>query len=201
MHQLSRGRQQGWNIVELSIALGVIFAVMGMLIVVIDPTDRYREARNARRREEAYAILNAVLLKEKDDIEAYRGEAPALLDLDESTAQVIARRLGSGTCTHGLKTTPTCPGAVHAGLKLPETGHDCFVLLDDDRYNKVGLVTRFLLSIPIDPSRFLPSVTHQIQGLPLGNSNTGYYINRGPLGNLEVGACQPELGQLIREVR
>jgi hypothetical protein len=201
MHQLPRHNQRGWNGVELTISFGVIFAVMGMLIWVIVPMDRYRDARNVRRREESYAILNAVLLKEKDDVEPYRGEAPARLDRDGTTAQIIVRRVGNDTCTHGLATTPTCPGAVKAGLRLVETGHDCLVTLDDDRYNKVGLVTRYLLSMPIDPSRFLPSVTHQIQGPPLSSGNSGYYINRGELGNLEVGACQPELGQLIREVR
>jgi hypothetical protein len=194
--------QRGWTGTELSISFGIIFAVMGMFIWVVVPTDRYRDARDARRREDAYAVLNAMLLKEKDEVEAYRGEAAAPLDDDATTAQVIVRRLGDGTCQHGLKSTPTCPGAVKSGLRLSTYGQGCFVLLDDDRYNAKGLVNRYLLSLPIDPSaHFTSSLQRTIQGLPLGGANTGYYINRGAEGRLEVGACQPEMSPVIREIR
>lgn len=197
-----RRGERGWTGVELSISFGVIFAVMGMLIWVVVPTDRYRDARNARRREDSYAVLNAMLLKEKDDVERYGGEAAAPLDANPATAQVIVRRLGNGTCRRGLGTTPTCPGAVKAGLRLSTFGHGCFVLLDDDRYNAKGLVTRYLLSLPTDPAaHFASSLQQYIPGLPLGDGNSGYYINRGEGGRLEVGACHPEMGQLVSEIR
>jgi|GEM_PF-1267195 hypothetical protein len=189
----------GWSAPELLVAFGVIFAVLFGLVLAIVPSDRYRDSRNARRQEEVYSLLNAILLKEKDDVAAYRGEPPALIDDDPATAQVLVRRIGDDTCGRGRTTTPACPGAEKAGLTVPTDGNRCLVLLDDDRYNNRGLVTNYLLALPIDPSA--PGTVAGVGGKPLGNGNTGYYVNRSPGDRLEVGACQPEMGRLIQVER
>ena len=189
---------EGWTGFELVVAAALICALMLFFIWVIVPVDRYREARNAARLAESNSLLHAILLKQYDDGEDYRGEPPDFLDDDPTSAQILVRQPGRATCVPGLATTPTCPGAVRVGLRLPTRGQTCLVTLDDNRFNAVGLSTKYLLGIPIDPSGPGADPNHPIAGLPLGENNTGYYVNRGPGELLEVGACQPELGKIIR---
>jgi hypothetical protein len=197
----NRFSEHGWSSVEILASVAVIFGMITALIWVVIPFDRYREARNARRSTECYSLLNAILLRETDDRARFYGETYAPIDRDPVTAQIIARTIDDASCAPGDADTPTCPGAAAAGLTMPDRGWSCLTLLDDGRINKEGLVNRYLLSLPIDPAGSTANPLRYIQGLPLGNNNTGYYVNRGEGGRLEVGACHPEMGVLIREKR
>jgi hypothetical protein len=194
-------RQRGWSGAEIIIGTGLIFAFIFGLVWVVIPFDRYRDSRNARRSVECYSMLHAILMMESDKGTQYWGESEAPVDRDSGTAQIIVRNLDDVTCSPRRLTTPTCPGAERVGLKLPQAEWGCVTMLDDARYNDVGLVNRYLKSLPLDPSGPGMSEVQYIQGMPIGNGNTGYYINRSEGGRVEIGACHPEMGEIIRETR
>jgi hypothetical protein len=193
--------EQGWSGAEIIIGTGGIFVFILAMVWVIIPFDRYRDSRNAKRSAECYSLLHAVLMMQSDQVATYWGESEAPIDQDPETAQIIVHNLNGVTCSPKRTTTPTCPGAERSGLKLSGQEWSCLTMLDNGRIDGIGLVSRYLLDLPIDPAGPGESRVQYIQGLPLGENNTGYYINRSEAGRLEVGACHPEMGELIREVR
>lgn len=177
----------------------LVFALL--LIAAIVPQERYKEARNTRRWEEVYSIVAAILLKEKDDGYVYYGEPAAPVDRDPTTAQVIVKNVKGLTCELWNRDAVACPGAETAGLSVSKTGADCVALLDDGKRNYEGLVKRYLSDLPVGPSGPGRGEDGRIYGHPLGAGNTGYYINRGSEGRIEVGACWPEQGVVISVAR
>jgi len=193
--------RDGFTLIELLVVIGIIGLLAAAILVAVSPLQRLRETRNSRRSSEAYSLLNAMLNKETDDRAQYDGDAVAEVDTDTNTAQVIVRTTAGATCTSGGATTPTCPGATGQGLTLNTSALTCLAQLDDNTVNATGLVDKYLVELPIDPIGVGGDPTTSTTDLPIGANNTGYYINRTDTGRIEVGACHPELGAIVRVKR
>ncbi len=193
--------RKGFTLIELLIVIGIIGLLASAILVAVAPLQRLRETRNARRAAEAYSILNAMLAKEADDKVPYDGDSVAPIDSNTTTAQVIVRSTAGVTCTSATATTPSCPGAIAAGLTVPSTSLDCVTQLDDGTVNTTGLVDKYLVELPIDPLGAGVDPETSTVDSPLGDGNTGYYINRTASGRIEIGACHPDLSAIIRVKR
>lgn len=196
-----RDRDGVFTFIEFLVVIGIIGLLASAIIVAVAPLQRFQETRNARRMTESYSILNAMLAKEAVDKVPYDGEAVAPIDANAATAQVIVRSTAGVTCASALATTPSCPGAVADGLKVPLTGLDCVAQLDDGSGNAVALVDKYLAELPVDPLGAGVDPEPSLVDSPLGAGNTGFYINRTASGRIEVGACHPDLGAVIRVER
>ncbi|HTM68264.1 MAG TPA: type II secretion system protein [Candidatus Binatia bacterium] len=192
---------KGFTLIELLVVIGIIGLLASAVLVAVAPLQRLRETRNARRAGEAYSLLNAMLNKEADDKVPYDGDTVAPIDNGPTTAQVIVRSTAGVTCTSATATTPSCPGATAAGLTVPTTNLDCVAQLDNGTVDVTGLVDKYLIELPIDPLGSGTDPETSIVDSPLGDGNTGYYINRTASGRVEVGACHPDLGAVIRVKR
>ncbi len=193
--------RKGFTLIELLIVIGIIGLLASAILVAVAPLQRLRETRNVRRAAEAYSILNAMLAKEADDKVPYDGDPVAKIDTNTTTAQVIVRSTAGATCTTATASTPSCPGAVTNGLTMPTTSLDCVAQLDDGTVNVDGLVDKYLVELPIDPLGDGVDPETSLVDSPLGDGNTGYYINRTASGRVEIGACHPDLGAIIRVKR
>ncbi|HTK04737.1 MAG TPA: type II secretion system protein [Candidatus Eisenbacteria bacterium] len=193
--------ERGFTLIELLVVIGIIGLLASAVLVAVAPLQRLRETRNARRSSEAYSVLNAMLNKEADDRIPYDGETVAPIDTSGTTAQVIVRSTAGVTCASATPTSPSCPGAVAAGLTLPTSNLDCVTQLDDGSVNTTALIDKYLIELPIDPLGSGTDPETTIVDSPLGDGNTGYYINRTTSGRIEVGACHPDLGAIIRVKR
>lgn len=193
--------KRGFTLIELLIVIGIMGLLAAAVLVAVAPLQRMREARNARRWAEVYSILNAMLDKEADDKVIYDGTVTAPFDTTSTTAQIIVRDTAGATCGIGLASTPTCP-SLPTVLTMRTTGLDCLAQMDDDNPdNDIGLVDEYLIELPIDPLGDGTDPTSSVTDLPLGENNTGYYINRTNSGRIEVGACYAELGKTVRVKR
>ena len=199
MRNTAQGR--GFTLIELLVVIGIIGLLASAVLVAVAPLQRLRETRNARRSGESYSLLNALLNKEADDRVPYDGETVAPIDVSGTTAQIIVRSTAGVTCTAATATTPSCPGATAQGLTIPTTALNCVVQLDDGTVNTTALVDKYMIELPIDPLGAGVDPQTAIVDSPLGDGNTGYYINRTASGRIEIGACHPDLGAVIRVKR
>ncbi len=116
--------KQGFTLIELLIVVVIVFILGAIIYVAIDPKTRFGDARNARRRSEVVAILNAVLKYQVDN----NGAMPAAIDAVTSTSQVL------GTDKTGCNLTCAATNTVSACADLTS-----------------ALVNDYLAAMPVDP--------------------------------------------------
>ena len=96
--------QYGFTLVEGLIVIVIIFILGGMLFAAAEPTAEIMDERDAVRRSEVVAILNAVLKYHSD-----YGVLPAGLDKDASKVQVLGTSATGCSLNCGATTaTDTC---------------------------------------------------------------------------------------------
>lgn len=124
---LHRSVHRGFTLIELLLVIGIITILAAIILVAVDPSKRFAQARDARRAGEVYSILNAILNYMSDNT----GSVPTGLDAVTATAQQI----GSGSSCN--------VGCSPAGTTLST----CLDLAD----SSVGLVDAYITSMPVDP--------------------------------------------------
>lgn len=119
-------QRKGFTLIELLIVIVIISILAAIIFVAVDPATRFADARDARRRSEVVAVLNAVLNYQVDN----NGTLPAGIDSVPASSQVLGTSATGCdlVCTDGGTTLAAC-------LDLSGT------LVDD-----------YLASIPLDPS-------------------------------------------------
>ncbi|OGL73139.1 hypothetical protein A3C96_00975 [Candidatus Uhrbacteria bacterium RIFCSPHIGHO2_02_FULL_60_10] len=184
-----KNHRPGFTLIELLIVIAIIGFLAAAILVAVDPVKRIQDARNAKRWSEVNAILNAILNKQVDDRAIYDGETSAPIITDTSVngdgfSQVIVRDDAGVVCTSNA-TAPFC-----FGQNVDYTGAKTCVA------NIKGIVPIWVSELPIDPKGVgqVPDTGY----LPLGNKNTGYYLHRTNGNRIEIGACRPDQGAVIR---
>jgi prepilin-type N-terminal cleavage/methylation domain-containing protein len=121
---------KGFTLIELLIVVTIIAALAVTVFVALNPSQRLKDARNARRTSDADTILTAIHASIVDN----KGNTPSALVTPGTIYQ-----LGTGTlaqCT--LAGTGNCAVA---------SGNCADLLKVTDTYN----LTKYLKSVPVDP--------------------------------------------------
>ena len=117
-------KQKGFTLIEILLVIGIIAVLATVVIVALDPAQRFQDAQDSRRVSDMQSILSAIQQYIIDN----RGSLPTGLDNSETEKQI-------GTATSGCETS-TAECAVNG------TG-DCIDL-------SIPL-QRYLKTIPFDP--------------------------------------------------
>jgi prepilin-type N-terminal cleavage/methylation domain-containing protein len=204
--------RKGFTLIELLIVIAIIGFLAAAILVAVDPVRRIQESRDARRQEEVYSILNAILNKQVDDRATFDGDdtsvTPAPIITHATDAQVIVRSHASIDCDAGSAASrPGCEKALNLS-----GNSTCVADLSDTSTPAISIAPEYISELPIDPRDPLggnnvticptgSSGCGTIGDIPLGDQNTGYYVLRTAGSStsfrLEVGACGPERADSI----
>lgn len=117
-------KNQGFTLLEVLLVVAAIGILAGIVIVALNPGKQLGDTRNAQRRSDVNAILNAIYQFSIDN----NGNLPAGIDTVPGTAQVL------GTAGSGLDATCTATTTLAVGLDL-----------------STDLVADYIVGIPTDP--------------------------------------------------
>jgi len=192
---------RGVGSVELLVTIAIICALILLILAIINPHDlRYKEARDAKRLTESDSILNAILSWQVDRKAEYGGEASAPIRTSDAYVQVIVSDDAAIDCAD-MAQRPGCDQPLSAA-----PGKDCVANIGASGPGK--LVPDYLPAMPLDSrDRTQPAACSSMSDcrskgdLFYGPRNSGYYLRQLPSGNIEVGACQPELPKPIKVMR
>ncbi|MEY4723408.1 MAG: hypothetical protein RLZZ324_921 [Candidatus Parcubacteria bacterium] len=194
-------RKNGFTLIELLIVIGIIGFLAAAILVAVDPVKRIQDSRDARRFSEANGMLNAILNKQVDDRARFDGvttvgDAPIITDLGSGFSQVIVRSSAGINCSSAA-TRPGCNQLLDT-----TASKNCVANLQetvDTTEPVLSLIPNYISEAPYDPrgngtDAFCGtgSSCATVGNLPIGITNTGYYIHRTAGNRIEIGACQGE---------
>jgi len=186
-----KNSKKGFTLIELLIVIGIIGFLASAILVAVDPVKRIQDARNAKRWSEVNAMLNAILNKQVDDRAAYAGVTGALI-IDDTTQVIVSSH--AGVVCDATTTAPACPYADGSAGRpaLLSTAADTSCVADMS-----SLAPTYIAAIPNDPVGGTPTATY----LPIGPTNSGYYIVHAASGRIEIGSCYPDQSADIKVKR
>lgn len=126
-----RSYRKGFTLPEILVVVGIIAILAAIVIIAIDPTQRFEDARNSRRLSDTQAILSA---------------------LHQYT---IDHR---GTLPEGLEAREKQIGTAHVGCTL--NTNQCHVQGDADCIDLTTTLDPYLHGIPSDPGAGTSDLTH-----------------------------------------
>jgi len=123
MQTTIKRRQKAFTLVEIILAVAIIFFLAGMVIIAINPAKQLAQTRNSQRDSDVQLILNQVYQYSIDNNSALPGSIPTSADCGGVASNEICRTdIGS----------PNCSGLV-----------DISILTVNQKY---------LVDVPVDPS-------------------------------------------------
>ena len=121
----NRNKQKGFTLLEILLVVAAIAILAGIVIVALNPNKQLGDTRNAERRSEVNAILNAISQYRLDN----GGNNPSGIDSIVGSAQVL------GTSGSGCDTTCTATTTVAACVDISSS-----------------IVPDYVVGIPEDPT-------------------------------------------------
>ena len=145
MNTVSAHQRKGFTLLEILLVIAAIGILAAIVLVAINPNRQLAQARNAQRRSDVTAILNAVYQKVIDDV-ATPPTTPILTTI--TTTRNIIRTDGAAACitpaTDGTGTdTPAVTTAINLATDLTTNG-------------------TYLPSIPRDPQAAVANCTDYV---------------------------------------
>lgn len=122
--------QRGFTLLEILLTIGIIAVLATVVVVSLDPVERFKDARNSRRLADIQSVLSAVHQYVIDN---------------------------QGTYPTGLDTTERQIGTADSGCEL---GGACSVSGSGDCVDLETTLERYLKDIPYDPENGSSSRTH-----------------------------------------
>jgi hypothetical protein len=186
-HVPAAARPLPWSHRELAVALCVVGFLALAVVLALDPARRLAESNDALRYSGVQTIAAAIMREQAATHGPFGGrESSPITYQPEGYVQVIVADDGAVDCANEAA-RPTC-----GAYKLDTSGHHTRCVADLS-----SLTPAQLAVIPVAPESFRAAKG----GLPLGPSNSGYYVARRFGGQLEIGACTPEtLPELAVEI-
>jgi type IV pilus assembly protein PilA len=141
-------KTKGFTLIEILLVIGIIAVLATVVIVALDPAQRFQDARDARRRADIESISKAIQQYVIDN----QGVFPAGVGFSQSDAET---QLGTGTGECAI---------TQGGCATGES--DCMDLSAD--------LAKYLKQIPRDP--LVGTDTHTYYTVVLDNDNVGSNI-------------------------
>lgn len=117
----THAKRRGFTLIEILLVIGIIAILAGVVLIAINPTRQFQEARDSQRVSNVNAILNAI----GQYIADHKGDAPSAIA--SSTSPRHISNAGADICKDlvpiYLPSFPTDPSSSHKGTALTET--DC----------------------------------------------------------------------------
>ena len=120
-----RNSQAGFTLLEILLVVAAIAILAGIVIVALNPNKQLGDTRNAERRSEVNAILNAISQYRLDN----GGNLPTGIDAITTSSQVL------GTASIGCNTTCTAATTLAACVDISGS-----------------IVPNYVVGIPADPT-------------------------------------------------
>lgn len=127
----SSSRKKGFTLIEVLLVIGIIAVLAAVVVVSLDPVQRFKDAQDSRRLSDIQSILTAVSQYIVDN----RGALPSGLDTNE-------KQLGTADSSCGITTG------------------ECNVTGATDCIDLAGPLASYLKSLPYDPENGSDATTH-----------------------------------------
>lgn len=98
---MKQNSNQGFTLIEILLVVAIIAILAGIVIFAVNPSKQLADSRNAQRRSDVNAILNAIYQYALDN----GGSLPANLGQNESCSGIASNSIcktGSDNCTNLL---------------------------------------------------------------------------------------------------
>lgn len=162
-----RHNEQGFTLIELLVVIAIIGILVGVVFVALDPSMRFKQARDAVRQNDVQEILSAIKLNQVDNNGTYLA---SIAGITAGNVYMIV------------------DGSMATGCDDNNGSCDTTVTNDTACVNLAGLVDQYLEDVPISPSG---AVTWD-DGSANGEEGTGYTLERETNGVIRVRSCESE---------
>lgn len=163
----------GFTLIELLVSLTIVTILAVAVFVALNPAQRLKDAKDARRVSDVDSILTAIHQSIVDNKGTYPTNVPAA---------GTTKQIGTGNATD-------CPATV--GTYCDTTNITGYANTCIDLAAGGQNLTNYLASLPIDP----------VGGTTVNAVKTGYAVGRNTAGIVTVTACYTDATAVIKSSR
>ena len=171
--KITAQKQSGFTLIELLVSLTIITILAIAVFVALNPAQRLKDAKDARRIADVDSILTAIHQSIVDNKGTYPSNLPAA---------GTYKQLGTGNATD-------CP--ITVGTYCDTTNITGYATACVDLAAGTQNLTNYLASLPIDP----------VGGTTVNAVKTGYAVGRNTAGIVTVYSCYTDATTVIKSSR